>query len=142
MEQIHPTQELPEGRLDVTFESEGRRQWLDVAIVSVSTTNAREAGRRSRLDGVAARDAEADKRHKYRGLATPFVMEALGRPGASSRGIIGRYATDKGMGASMDAAAAWQSISAIIQGETADIEFKACGWQPAERNTAIFTFAG
>ena len=126
------------GRLDVTFEAAGRRVWLDVAVVTPQTTNLRERARRSRIDGAAARTEEAHKRSRYRGLATPFVVESFGRPGDSARAIIGQYATDKGNGASMDAAAAWQSVSAIVQADTADLEMRANGWGPSERAEAAF----
>ena len=123
-------------RLDVTFEADGRRVWIDVAVVAVQTNNLRERVRRAQKDGVAARAEEAHKRARYRGLATPFVLEASGRPGDSARAFVGQYAVDKGNSVSMDATAAWQSISAIVQADTADLELRANGWGPAERAKA------
>ena len=84
------------------------------------------------LQLAAARDAEMDKRRRYAGLATPFVMEALGRPGTCARGIIGQYAKEDESGSSADAAAAWQSLSAIVQADSARTEMRACGWSPAD----------
>ena len=40
------------------------------------TINAAERLRRAKLDGAAARHEEGAKRSRYRGLATPFVIEA------------------------------------------------------------------
>ena len=45
VEQSAPTVAFPDGRLDITFETDGRRTWLDVAVVSVLTTNSRERTR-------------------------------------------------------------------------------------------------
>ena len=81
-----------EGRLDLTLESGGRRLWLDVAIVNVMTINAGGRLRRAKLDGAAARREEGAKRSRYRGLATPFVIEAHGRGislGQLSGGLLG-----------------------------------------------------
>ncbi len=125
------------GRLDVTFEAGGRRVWLDVAVVTAYTTSHRDRARRAKVAGAAAIAEEAHKRSRYRGLATPFVFEAGGRPGDSARTVVGQYATDKGDGVSADAAAAWQSLSAIVQADTADLELRACGWGPAERGYAV-----
>ena len=139
-EQAVPSQEFPDGRLDVTFDHEGTRVWIDVAVVTVATSNAREARRRARTDGTAARDEEVSKRSRYMGLATPFVVEAHGRPGECARAIIGKFAQDKGSGVSADMAAAWQAISAIVQSGSAELELRANGWTPAERGQAAFTF--
>ena len=94
--------------------------------------------RRSRIDGAAARDEETRKRSKYAGLATPFVVESMGRPGDSARGVLGAFAVDNGAGLSADVAAAWQAISAIVQAESAALELKANGWTPATGATATF----
>ena len=124
-------------RLDVTYMVAGRRVWIDVAVVSVLSEDPRHTARRARTDGVAARDAEQRKRNRYRGLATPFVVEIGGRPGDSARGVIARMALDEGSGPSADVAAAWQSLAAILQAETSEIEFLAAGWLPAERDLAV-----
>ena len=137
LEQLVAGADQGEGdRLDVTFESGGRRIWLDVAVVTTYTTSRRDRARRAKVPGAAARAEEAHKRSRYRGLATPFVIEAGGRPGDSARTIIAKYAVDKGDGESMDVASAWQSLSAIIQADTADVELRACGWGPAQRADA------
>ena len=100
-----------EDRLDLTLESGGRRLWLDVAIVNVMTVNPGERLRRAMLDGAAARHEEGAKRSRYRGLATPFVIEAHGRPGDFARSVISRFARDSELGSSTDVARAWQSFS-------------------------------
>ena len=86
-----------EDRLDLALESGGRRLWLDVAIVNVMTINPGDPGerlRRAKLDGAAARHEEGAKRSRYQGLATPFVIEAHGRPCDFARSVIGRFARD------------------------------------------------
>ena len=140
MEQVVPSAECPDGRLDITFDANGRRVWIDVAVVTVATIDARHRARRPKVDGSAAQDEEVHKRSRYRSLATPFVIEALGRPGDKARGVIGAYARDWGQGQSADAASAWQSLSAIIQAESADHELRACGWTPDNRGEARFSF--
>ena len=117
-----------EGRLDLTLESGGRRLWLDVAIVNVMATNAAERFRRAKLDGAAARHEEGAKRSRCRGLATPFVIEAHGRPGDFARSVIGRFARDSELGNSTDVAKAWQSLSAIVQSESAALELRSSGY--------------
>ena len=97
-------------RLDLTLESGGRRLWLDLAIVNVMTINAAERLRRAKLDEAAARHEEGAKRSRYRGLATPFVIEAHGRPGDFARSVISRFAKDSELGNSTDVARAWQSF--------------------------------
>ena len=103
-----------EDRLGLTLESGGKRLWLDVAIVNVMTINAAERLRRAKLDGAAARHEEGAKRSKYRGLATPFVIEAHGRPGDFAHSVIGRFARGSELGNPTDVARAWQSLSAIV----------------------------
>ena len=121
-----------EDRLDLTLESGGRRLWLDVAVVNVMTIIAAERFRRAKLDGAATRHEEGTKRFRYRELATPFVVEARGRPGDFARSIIGRFAKDSGQGNSTDVAEAWQSLSAIVQSESAALELRSCGHSPAD----------
>ena len=121
-----------EDRLDLTLESGGRRLWLDVAIVNVMTINAAERFRRAKLDGAAARHEEGAKRSRYPGLATPFVIEAHGRPGDFARSVIGRLARDSEQGNSTDVAKAWLSLSAIVHSESAALELRSSGYSPAE----------
>ena len=101
---------------------------MDVAIVNVMTINAGERLRRAKLDGAAARHEEGAKRSRYRGLAT----EAHGRPGDFARSVIGRFARDSGLGNSTDDALAWQSLSAIVQSESAALELRSCAYTPAD----------
>ena len=117
--------------LDLTLESGGRRLWLDVAIVNVMTINPGEHLRRAKLDGAAARHEEGAKRSRYRGLATPFVIEAHGRPGDFARSVIGRFARDSELGNSTDVAMAWQSLSAIVQSESAALGLRSSAYTPA-----------
>ena len=51
--------------------------------------NEREIHHRAGTDDSASRD-EVSKKSGYRGLATPFVIEAYGGLGQCARGIIGK----------------------------------------------------
>ena len=120
-----------EDRPDLTLESGGRWLWLDVAIVYVMTINAAESLRRAKLDGAAARH-EGAKRSGYRGLATPFVIEAHGRPGDFARSVISRFARDSELGNSTDVAKAWQSLSAIVQSGSTALGLRSSGYSPTD----------
>ena len=138
VEQTAATEGEGEDRLDLTLESGGKRLWLDVAIVNVMTINAGERLRRAKLDGAAARHEEGAKRSRYRGLATPFVIEAHGRPGNFARSVIGRFARDSELGSSTDVALAWQSLSAIVQSGSAALELRSCAYRPADWDYAAY----
>ena len=140
VEQSFPHGPNTDARLDITFESGGRRIWLDVAVVTVLTADVANRIRRANVDGAAARQEEGSKRSKYQGRATPFVIEALGRPGESARSVLGRFAADQGQGVSIDVAEAWQSLSSILQAESAAIELKACGHATADWHKAPYQF--
>ena len=64
------------------------------------------------------------------------ALEAHGRPGDVARSILGRFAVDQGRGVSADVAEAWQSLSAIVQAESAALELRSCGFGPADWGTA------
>ena len=102
-----------------------------MATVTVKTINAPETVRWTRIDGQAAHHEETAKRSRYSSYATPFVIEAHGRPGDMARSIIGRFAVDRGRGVSMDISEAWQSLSAIVQSESAALELRSSGYTPA-----------
>ena len=121
-----------EDRLDLTLGSDGRRLWLDVAIVNVMTINAAERLGRAKLDGAAAGHEDGAKRSRYRGLATPFVIEADGRPGDFARSVVCRFARGSEFGNSTDVARAWQPLSAIVQSESAALELRSSGYTPAD----------
>jgi hypothetical protein len=122
-------QVLPEeaGRLDLVFQDAGTTVWVDVAVTSAVTTNQRALQARSRSDGVAARAEESVKRSRYHGRATPFVLEADGRPGTSAKTFIRRYSSTASEGHSISPAHAWICISSILQSGNADIELQAWG---------------
>ena len=129
VEQLTPVDdEFPQGRLDVTFSDAGQRHWLDVAIPSA--TSGADAGRpgRARVDGHAAREAERNKRRRYNGQATPFVVELDGRPGAAARALLTRFAKQDGdCGPSADVDQAWRAISTRVQASGAEQEAAAYG---------------
>ncbi len=104
-------------------------------MVTTLTTNNNERTRRAKQDGAAARHEELHKKRKYGPMVTPFVIESHGRPGDVARSVLGRFAIDRGQGISTDVAQAWQSLSALIQSETAAIELRACGYGPSDWDT-------
>ena len=132
IEQAMPVDGETTGRLDITLGSSGRKLWIDAAVVTVMTTSTVDRLKRSRIDGAAARQEEGRKKTTYRGLATPFVVEALGRPGDTARSILGHFAADQGQGISADVSAAWQTLSAIVQADTSALELRACGYTPSD----------
>jgi hypothetical protein len=81
---------LVRARLDVIFfDRQGRKTFIDVEICDASTVNAAERRARASKDGVAARKGEAGKHRRYPGPdLMPFVVEALGRPGASAVALM------------------------------------------------------
>ena len=140
VEQATPVDGEPKGRLDVTLESNGRRLWIDVAVVTVMTFSDTDRLRRANVDGAAARREESRKKAAYKALATPFVVEALGRPGDTARSVLGRFAADQGRGVSADVSAAWQTLSAIVQSDTSALELRACGYVPSDWTGAGYSF--
>ena len=104
----------------------------------MTTVNAGERLRRAKLDGAAARHEEGAKRSRYRGLATPFVIEAHGRPGDFARSVVGRFARDSELGSSTDVALAWQSLCAIVQSGSAALELRSCAYKPADWDYAAY----
>jgi len=67
----------------IFFDRQARKTFIDVEICDASTVNAAERRARASKDGVAARKGEAGKHRRYPGPdLMPFVVEALGRPGA------------------------------------------------------------
>ena len=140
IEQALPVDGETTGRLDVTLGPGGRRLWIDVAVVTVMTTSAVDRLQRSRIDGAAAHQEAGRKKTTYRGLATPFVVEAFGKPGDTARSILGRFAADQGQEISADVSAAWQTLSAIVQADTSALELKACGYTPSDWARAGYNF--
>ena len=110
LEQVCPVER---GRLDVTFVHEGTPVWVDVAITNASSSCERTQRERALHDGRAARDEEAVKRSRYHGRATPFVLEAHGRPGPSALAFIRTFSAECSLGASQSAAEAWAALSSI-----------------------------
>ena len=108
----------PEGRMDVVVGYGSDQDWIDVAIVSPSSTCPRTLQSRAKKDGIGARTEEGIKRRRYGSRVSPFVIEAGGRPGASARAILMRYALDD-PSISIDVGAAWRAISCLVQSDRA-----------------------
>ena len=131
---------LPEeaGRLDLVFQDAGTTVWVDVAVTSAVTSNERTLQARARSDGAAARAEESVKRSRYHSRATPFVLEADGRPGGSAKSFIRRYAQTASEEHSTSAAHAWICLSSVLQSGNADIELQA--WGPGAISSGKVTY--
>ena len=122
VEQILPEED---GRLDLVFQDSGATVWVDFAITSAVTTCARTVQRNARTDGAAARAEEGVKRSRYHSRATPFVLEADGRPGVSAQTFVRRFAQVAGEGYNTSPAHAWACLSSIVQSGNAEVELAA-----------------
>ena len=133
LEQVCPSER---GRLDVTFVHEGTPVWVDVAITNAVSSCPRSLHARASKDGRAARDEEAVKRSRYHGRASPFVLEAHGRPGPAALAFIRAYSAECSFGASQCASDAWAALSSISQSGSARMELTAYGPAAVEKGVA------
>ena len=130
---------IPEGIMDITVGSGSEQQWIDVAIVSPTSSCSRTLRSRSRVDGSAAKTEEKVKRQRYGARCSPFVIESGGRPGASARSVLMRFALhEPSLG--QDIGRAWQALSSIIQAETALGAIQAYGGASALRSGRVVIF--
>ena len=129
----------PDGRMDVVVGHGSEQDWIDVAIVSPSSSCPRTLHARARKDGDGARVEEGVKRRRYGTRVSPFVIEAGGRPGASARSILMRYALpDEGI--SVELGSAWRAISNVVQADRALAVLTAWGGSPALKSGAARIF--
>ena len=133
-------QVLPEesGRLDLAFQDAGSTVWLDFAGTAAATHCTRTVETNAKRDGAAARAEEGVKRSRYHSRATPFVVEADGRPGTSAKMFIRRYAQNANEGSSTSPAHAWTCLSSILQDGNADIEITAWTRKAIIENKVVF----
>ena len=92
--------------MDITAGTGSQQVWIDVAIVSASSSSTRELANRAKVDGAAARTEEQVKRQRYGARVVPFMIEGRRRPGPSARSVLSSYAVEDPT-CSMDAAKAW-----------------------------------
>ena len=131
---------VPEGVMDITVGSGSEQVWIDVAIVSPTSSCSRTLRSRARVDGAAAKAEEKIKRRRYGARCSPFVIESGGRPGASARALLMRFALhEPSLGE--DIGRAWQSLSSIIQAETALGAIQAYGGASALKAGRVEVFA-
>ena len=102
--------------MDVTVAQDPQAVWIDVAVVSPSSSCPRALRQRARRDGAAARDEEGIKRRRYGRRVSPFVIEAGGRPGWAARAVLMRFAAEDAS-MSQEIGAAWQAVSAAAQAD-------------------------
>ena len=78
--------ELERAILDLEYQDDDGRRWLDVSIRHPAAGTQAELRVAARRDGEASRRGERDKHARYPGARlTPFVLEAGGRMGAEAR---------------------------------------------------------
>ncbi|CAK0846385.1 unnamed protein product [Prorocentrum cordatum] len=113
--------------LDVVWARQGCARAVDVVVVSPDSTDEREARARAAKAGLAAEDAARDKARRCppgptTPLLIPFAIETGGRVGSSARQLIQDHLdrSDGEAGASADAVAFWQELSAVLQTAVAE----------------------
>ena len=119
-----------QGIMGITVVQAPQMAWIDVAIVSPSSSCMRTLRQRARKDGAAARDEEGVKRRRYGARVDPFVIAAGGQPGRSARAVLMRYASED-VSTSVELSYAWQAISAMVQAETSRTALSAWGGERA-----------
>jgi len=116
--------------MDVVVGHGNLQVWIDVAVVSPTSECTRTLRTRARKDGDAARTEEQVKRRRYGARVSPFVVEAGGRPGASARALLMKFALEDPTVA-LDVGHAWLAVSSIIQSETSFAMLTAWGGSAA-----------
>jgi len=121
-----PVVRVKHARLDVAFvDGESRRSFIDVAIVSASSSSSRLRAQRAATDGAAAADSVRGKRTKYPAEKAPelpmvpFVVEALGRVSDEAHTLLRSLAPSvNAAGAGVRSRVlrqALQSVSVLVQ---------------------------
>jgi hypothetical protein len=126
-----PVLKVKHARLDVAFvDREGRRCYVDVAIVNASTSSDRLRAQRAATDGAAAADGVRGKRSRYRAEKHPecpmvaFVVEALGRLSDDAQTLLRSVAPSANAAGSGTRSRvlrqATQALSVLVQGRLAE----------------------
>ena len=80
--------------LDVAFQSDAERMFVDVTVTDPQSMDPERARRRAERDGAAAAEAEATKRRRYpHAQLQPVALESLGRMGEEARAFAQPWAT-------------------------------------------------
>ena len=115
-------------KLDVQFyDTKGRLAYADVHIVSAQSLHAPTLQSYAAKPGKAAEDGEKRKRNKYKAASNPhaglvpFVIEALGRPGASAMNLLRAMAPKDATSRSSELRRAWCELSTLVQIRQADL---------------------
>ena len=108
--------------LDVVWSCRGAARAVDVVVVSPDSADEREERARAEKPGLAAEGAAREKRRRYppgpsTPLLIPFAIETGGRVGSAARQLILDHLdrSEGEAGASADAVAFWQELSAVLQ---------------------------
>ena len=108
--------------LDVVWLSGEKVHAIDVTIVSADSAEESEERARAERPGQASVSAANEKRRRYPAAPgtpalTPFVIEVGGRIGVEARALVQRHLdwSEGEAGASADAVAFWQELSAVLQ---------------------------
>ena len=120
---VNGGEEIERARLDVVFHNQNaQRTYIDVSIPSAFSTCPELLRARAARDGAAAARAEDGKRLRYPGPdLVPFVVEALGRPGADAIALLRACAPEQPEERSQALGSAWQALSATLQTQNAEL---------------------
>ena len=120
---------LVRARLDACFsDAQGRQVYVDVAVTDSVTACLQDLRARARKNGVAAASLEDRKRLRYPGPdLRPFVVEAMGRLGASANALLKAYVPADAEDRTSFLGAARQSLSVLVQTGNAELILSATG---------------
>ena len=105
--------------LDVEYQADDGRRWLDVTVRHSAAGDDAAALAASRRDGEAGRRAEREKHDRYPGQQlTPFALETGGRIGAEARlWLLGEVRQLPADTQSTELSRAYRVVSCAVQTE-------------------------
>jgi hypothetical protein len=117
-----------EAVLYISYVHGGRRVYVDVAVVTVMTTDGCRRGARAARDGAAAAAEEDDKRRRYPGpVVRPFVLEAHGRLGEDAMAFLRELAPQDASERSAFIGGALQELSVFLRTANAELLLQSTG---------------
>ena len=121
--EVDGEEQIQRARLDVVFNNQNaQRAYIDVCVPAAFSTCPELLRARAARDGAAAGRAEDGKRLRYPGPdLVPFAVEALGRPGADAVALLRACAPEDPADRSQVLGSAWQSLSALLQTQNAEL---------------------
>ena len=114
---------MERARLDFVYDNvQGRRVYVDVAVVETRAVDPHEVRQRAATDGKAAAQEEDSKRLRYPGPSLiPFVLESMGRLGESADALLRALVPADQPDRAKILGAARQSLSVALQMANAEL---------------------